>query len=297
MHFEHVVLEQALNNITSRFSRHIWLTKPALELLLQKITECPSSSMLRRLLAFRKSLGEFELHVNQVKNAVDDLLRNDEDMVALYLTDSQGREMHQHHNVERLLEAYTQDLSEIISEIKSLKSTVDETNQFIDTHLSSVRNRMIQMGLFMDMGTLSLASGAFLAGVFGMNLLHGIEEHPLAFYLVSGSMLTSMITILTVLLRKYYRVVGDTSSAHSFKALKNFFRYVDELDAIVEAKGKEHFSQAEFKDVLNKLTGTNVTDEESDFIFKMFDTDKDGVLYREEIRLGNTRIQEYKQRI
>ena len=65
-------------------------------------------------------------------------------MVALYLTDP-NREEHQHRNVERLLEAYTQDLGEILSEIKTLKSTVDETNQFIDTHLSSVRNRMIQV--------------------------------------------------------------------------------------------------------------------------------------------------------
>ena len=56
MDFEHVVLEQALCNITARFSRHVWLTKPALELLLQQITQDPSGSMLRRLLAFRKSL-------------------------------------------------------------------------------------------------------------------------------------------------------------------------------------------------------------------------------------------------
>jgi hypothetical protein len=67
MDFEHVVLEQALDNITERFSRHISLTKPALELLLQKITQRPSGTMLRRLLAFRKSSGEFELNVRQVK--------------------------------------------------------------------------------------------------------------------------------------------------------------------------------------------------------------------------------------
>jgi len=285
MDFEHVVLEQALNNVITRFSRHIWLTKPALELLLQKITEYPSGNMLRRLLAFRKSLGEFELNVHQVQSAVDDLLKNDEDLVALYLTASQ-RQQHEHSNVERLLEAYAQDLGEIMSEIRSLKSAVDETNQFIDTHLSSVRNRMIRMGLFMDMGTLSLASGAFMAGVFGMNLLHGIEEHPHAFLLVSGSMVTFMLTLLGGVLRKYYHVVGDTREAHSFKALKNFFRYVDELEMIVDEKGKDSFTPVEFKEVLNRLTGTKVTDEEAEFIFNMFDSDKDGVLQRNEIQLG-----------
>ena len=65
MDFEHVVLEQVLSNISSRFSRHVWLTKPALELLLLQISQDPSGSMLRRLLAFRKSLGEFESGVQQ----------------------------------------------------------------------------------------------------------------------------------------------------------------------------------------------------------------------------------------
>ena len=52
------------------------------------------------------------------------------------------------------------------------------------------------MGLFMDMGTLSLASGAFMAGVFGMNLMHGVEEHPHAFFIISGSMVTFMASVL-----------------------------------------------------------------------------------------------------
>ena len=53
MSFEHVVLEQSLSNVTNKFQRHIELTKPALDTLLQQITQDPSTSMLRRLLAFR----------------------------------------------------------------------------------------------------------------------------------------------------------------------------------------------------------------------------------------------------
>ena len=62
---------------------------------------------------------------------------------------------------------------------------------------------------------------------------------------------------------------------------------MDELDAIIEAKGQHHFTVLEFQDILNKLTGTQVTDEESNFIFQMFDADKDGLLKKEEIRLGD----------
>ena len=101
-------------------------------------------------------------------------------------------------------------------------------------------------------------------------------------------------TIITVLSRKYYQAIVDTSSAHSFNALKNFFQYVDELDAIVEAKGQHHFTRVEFQDVLNKLTGTQVTDEECKFIFQMFDADKDGVLMKEEIKLSDDTMKEKK---
>ena len=54
---------------------------------------------------------------------------------------------------------------------------------------------MIEMGIFMDMGTLSLGVGACAAGMFGMNLQHGIEEHHYAFFMVSGGMVTLMSAI------------------------------------------------------------------------------------------------------
>ena len=55
-----------------------------------------------------------------LKHALDDLLRKDADMAALYLSQA-NRETHQHQNVERLLEAYTQDLMEILNEIRNLR--------------------------------------------------------------------------------------------------------------------------------------------------------------------------------
>ena len=94
---------------------------------------------------------------------------------------------------------------------------VEETNQFINTHLDTVRNRMIRMSLFMEMGTLSLASGAVIAGVFGMNLLHGMEESSTAFYLTSGAMMAIMLAVFGGVASKYNRLVADTTRAHSFK--------------------------------------------------------------------------------
>ena len=63
---------------------------------------------------------------------------------------------------------------------------------------------------------------------------------------------------------------------------------MDELDRIVESRGQESLSKSEFKEVLCRLTGTRVTDEENDFIFRMFDVDKDGKLVKSEVKLGES---------
>ena len=85
--FEQVVLETALENVVSKYSRHLEIIKPALEMLLQQvsifpqsITPCqhsgsnllfqveanPETNGLPRLLAVKKSLAEFEQNVELV---------------------------------------------------------------------------------------------------------------------------------------------------------------------------------------------------------------------------------------
>ena len=70
----------------------------------------------------------------------------------------------------------------------------------------------------------------------------------------------------------------DTSSATSFKALKSFFTYVDDLEHIVN---KKRLDEKEFREALNQLTGLQVSPEESEFIFRMLDANKDGLINTE----------------
>ena len=70
----------------------------------------------------------------------------------------------------------------------------------------------------------------------------------------------------------------DTSSAQSFKALKSFFTYVDDLEHIVN---KKKLNEKEFREALDQLTWLHVSEEESDFIFRMLDANKDGLINTE----------------
>jgi len=276
--FEHIVLEAALSNIVNKFNRHLEIIKPPLDGLLLEIAQDPATYNLRRLLAFRKSLSEFEASVTNVMKEVEQLLKNDEDLAQLYLT-SPEREMTDHVEIELLLEAYYADFEEIVAEIKTVKDTIEDTNQFISAHLDSVRNKMLRMSLVMELGALALGSGAVVGGIFGMNLATGLEEHPHAFLVTLGGMGLVMTGIFAGFSMNYRKLKVDTSSAHSFKALKNFFTYVDDLEHIVK---KKRLNENEFKEALNQLTGLKVSNEESRFIFRMLDANRDGVINTED---------------
>ena len=98
-----MVLETALENVVSKFSRHLEIIKPALEMLLQQVVEImfilqyfshylpqveanPETNGLRRLLAVKKSLAEFEQNVELVSKVIKFNLResiNLQDVVLL----------------------------------------------------------------------------------------------------------------------------------------------------------------------------------------------------------------------
>ena len=128
------------------------------------------------------------------------------------LSVSPERDVTDHTELELIFESYYADFEEIVAEIKTVKvdiivltsfcwnlimqDTIEDTNQFISAHLDSVRNKMLRfafeifdfstihpnvkfrMSLMMEMGALALGSGAVVGGVFGMNLVSGLEEHP-----------------------------------------------------------------------------------------------------------------------
>ena len=84
----------------------------------------------------------------KVRSAVSEILNVEEDLVGLLLngdTSTAGKE-----EVELLMEAYNSDLKEIQYELANIRNTIEDTNDFINIHLNSIRNRIIKMSLFME---------------------------------------------------------------------------------------------------------------------------------------------------
>ena len=74
-----------------------------------------------------------------------------------------------------LLGSYSADLDEIETEIKIFIDMIEDTDQFISAHLDSVRNEIIKMSLFIEVGGLIMGFGAVVSGIFGMNLKNHVE--------------------------------------------------------------------------------------------------------------------------
>jgi len=273
--FEHIILECALENVVHKFRRHLRIKKPALEMLLQQIEQDPETHGLKRLLAVKKSLLEFEQRVEHVVKVIKHLLSDDEDLIDLYLTKPE-RKAEQHESIKLLFEAYAADLDEIETETKIFNDMIEDTDQFISAHLDSVRNEIIKLSLFIEIGALVMASGAVVSGIFGMNLLNKMEEHAYGFLSVCLGILLMMICFFTGFYQKYHKLRADTSSAHSFTLLKNFFTYVDDIEYYVF--NKKCLNAKEFKEAVEKITKLKISDRESEYLFTMFDANGDGFI-------------------
>ena len=84
--------------------------------------------------------------------------------------------------VELLMEAYNSDLKEIQYELANIRNTIEDTNDFINIHLNSIRNRIIKMSLFIEVGGLIMGFGAVVSGIFGMNLKNHVEVNRKPFF-------------------------------------------------------------------------------------------------------------------
>ena len=96
------------------------------------------------------------------------------------------------------------------------------------------------------------------------------------FMLVCLGIMMMMVCFFVGFYQKYCQLRADTSSAHSFTLLKNFFTYVDDLEYYVF--NKKTLTAKEFKEAIEKITKLKISDKEAEYLFTMFDANRDGFI-------------------
>ncbi|KAL8998980.1 MAG: hypothetical protein Q9169_002086 [Polycauliona sp. 2 TL-2023] len=187
--YEFRALEAVLISVTSGLETEFEGVSEPVVRVLRELEEDIDRDKLRHLLIYSKKLGTFEQKARLVRDAIDDILDADDDLVAMYLSErAQGkiREEDDHTEVEMLLESYHKVCDEIVQVSGNLVSNIRNTEEIVKAILDANRNSLMLLDLKFSIGTLGIGSGAFIASLYGMNLKNFIEESDFGFIGVSA---------------------------------------------------------------------------------------------------------------
>ena len=295
---ELVFLEDVLRETCDAFDRRVRIYEPIVDSFVDRVAnEVFSDSGVHQLVPIKDSLQSFEIHVKQSLECLTTLLNNDDDMLRLLLTEQRQAEARgevvspeRHEDVELLLEEYARQLNNILFEINYLLQRLQSKQEFASLALAGYRNRLIRMNVYLALVGLGLGIGTTVAGFFGMNLISGLEESPIAF---------STVIFLTTAAGA--GVSGACASYVSGKTMRHRANErLEEIDTLTGALSdmsaldftvkymflkKTPMSKEEFRMRLKQARQSRkVTEKEVDLLFDAMDVQKDGVLFRDDFR-------------
>ncbi|KAI1163513.1 cora-domain-containing protein [Nemania serpens] len=199
--YEFRALEAVLQSVTQEMEADFEAVRDPVIRILGELEDDIDRHKLRVLLILSKRVSTFEQKAKLVRDAIDELLEADDDLVAMYLTEKTHdiqRDMDDHTEVEMLLESYYKLCDEIVQEAQNLVSSIRNTEEIIRAILDANRNSLMLLDLKFSVGTLGLAMGTFIAGLYGANLENFIEDTNWGFGAV-----TSVSIIISLFVCKY----------------------------------------------------------------------------------------------
>ncbi|KAI1760573.1 cora-domain-containing protein [Hypoxylon sp. FL1150] len=199
--YEFCALEAVLQSVTQELEADFEAVRDPVLRILSELEEDIDRHKLRILLVLSKRVSTFEQKAKLVRDAIEELLEADDDLADMYLTEKTydiHRQLDDHTEVEMLLESYHKICDEIVQEAQNLVSGIRNTEEIIRAILDANRNSLMLLDLKFSVGTLGLAMGTFIAGLYGMNLENFVEETNWGFAAV-----TSASVIFSLLVCKY----------------------------------------------------------------------------------------------
>ncbi|KAE8257222.1 hypothetical protein A4X13_0g2500 [Tilletia indica] len=195
--FEFRALETALSSALDALRSELYLTSDMVHYLLESLDSHINQENLGRLLQYSRKVNAFLRRAQGVKTSASEVMESDEDMALMYLTDAQAGNPRDPNTssieeLELLLESFEKQVEEVVSEAESMASNIQNTQEVVELILDSNRNDLLNLDLRTSLTTLAVSSGTLVSGLFGMNLLSHLEEHPHAFFGISS--LVGLIT-------------------------------------------------------------------------------------------------------
>eukprot|EP00943_MAST-04B_sp_MAST-4B-sp1_P004450 g4450.t1 len=278
-----------------------------------------------KFLPIRNTLSHYERSSEGLLRVLERLLNDDEDMSLMMLTDRQEEGLkgganfavERHEPIELILEAYYHKTEECVQSAFGLRKNIEATQELVNIALDDSRNRLIQTNVHMAIITVGLAFCTMVYGVFGMNLISGLEEHPSMFHIVTfgaggmgGLVYVGVLRFMTGqtfeltsplqprrknrlanrmlrqdAIKRIRNLVPDTQKKEDDLSLKNVeIRALDDVNeallTYLEEKGgaSAQLDRNTMIEILTKTTGVTPTSADLEIVFAAFDNNYDDLL-------------------
>ncbi|KAJ7868598.1 cora-domain-containing protein [Mycena olivaceomarginata] len=218
--YEFRALESILLSVLSALEAEMVFIRNLVGGLLAEMEDDIDHDRFKRLLHYSRRLASFQNRAKLVEEALEEVLGQDDDLTAMYLTDKKIniiRELDDHEDLEVLLESFSKQVEEIVNEAENIETNVQSTQEIVELILDSNRNSLLALDLKVSIITMGIGSGAMVAGLFGMNLLSHVETHPWAFYGMTGFATALTIVVASTGLRRLAKIrkVGLSNTSNS----------------------------------------------------------------------------------
>ncbi|XP_047976832.1 magnesium transporter MRS2-4 [Salvia hispanica] len=239
--FEFQVLEIALEVVCTYLDSSVAELERDAYPALDELAISVSTKNLEQVRSLKSNLTRLLARVQKVRDEIEHLLDDNEDMAQLYLTrkwiqNQQAESVDPTSNsivpgapnlrrlnsarsgslvsnylndqdvedLEMLLEAYFMQLDGTRNKILSVREYIDDTEDYVNIQLDNQRNELIQLQLTLTSASFAIAVETGLAGIFGMNI-------PCTLYNINGifgevvGLMTAVCVVLFVLVLGYAR--------------------------------------------------------------------------------------------
>ncbi|XP_042497400.1 magnesium transporter MRS2-4-like [Macadamia integrifolia] len=208
--FEFQVLEIALEVVCIYFDNSVAGLERDAYPVLDELARNVCTKNLEHVRTLKSNLTRLLARVQKVRDEIEHLLDDNEDMAQLYLTrkwiqnqqyeammaatvsnnvvtlapnlrqlssnrsaslvTSSHSDDHDVEDLEMLLEAYFMQLDGTRNKILSVREYIDDTEDYVNIQLDNQRNELIQLQLTLTIASFAIAVETLIAGTFGMNL-------------------------------------------------------------------------------------------------------------------------------
>ena len=199
--FEFKALEGILYDLVTHLEAyHKFLNEKINQVMTGFSDKSLAAPLLEPLRLFKQKLSAYHTRVERAEHVLTELLDEDEDMANMYLTEKyrspyKSRPALDHDEVEVLLEAYMQQVDDLLRKTEALKDNLDHEELMITLRLDTLRNKLLTVELVISIVAMTLSIGSFISGIFGMNLYNPLFKETTSSWVFYGVVLAIIFVV------------------------------------------------------------------------------------------------------